>query len=151
MLSIESVAVLLRHILIASADSQYFTLNLRNYGFDTFDTNLLTIPTHVGGVFTMALITYASVKWRQRAFLALTTQVWVLPCLVALLTLPDNASAWSKYAATTALLSYPSPHPLHVGWASANSNSVRTRAVSAALYNSLVQVSPDIPRGRIRI
>jgi hypothetical protein len=89
----------------------------------------------------MALITYASVKWRQRAFLAMTTQIWVLPCLIALLTLPDNASAWSKYAAVTALLSYPSPHPLHVGWASANSNSVRTRAVSAALYNSLVQVS----------
>ena len=90
----------------------------------------------------MGLITYASVKWRQRAFLAMTTQIWVLPCLIALLTLPDNASAWSKYAATTALLSYPSPHPLHVGWASANSNSVRTRAVSAALYNSLVQVRP---------
>lgn len=92
----------------------------------------------------MAAITYASVKWRQRAFLALTTQVWVLPCLIALLALPDNASAWSKYAAVTALLSYPSPHPLHVGWASANSNSVRTRAVSAALYNSLVQVSPVV-------
>jgi hypothetical protein len=88
----------------------------------------------------MAAITYASVKWRQRAFLALTTQVWVLPCLIALVALPDNASAWSKYAAVTALLAYPSPHPLHVGWASANSNSVRTRAVSAALYNSLVQV-----------
>lgn len=92
----------------------------------------------------MAAITYASVKWRQRAFLAMTTQIWVLPCLIALVALPGNASAWSKYAAVTALLAYPSPHPLHVGWASANSNSVRTRAVSAALYNSLVQVNSTV-------
>jgi hypothetical protein len=63
----------------------------------------------------------------------------MLPCFVALVTLPDDASAWIRYSITTLLLSYPYCHAILVGWNSKNSNAVRTRAVSAALYNMFVQ------------
>lgn len=127
----------------------YLTLTLRNVGFDTFQTNLLTIPAQAGAACTIVAMTYLSERWNQRAFCGIITQLWVLPCLIALYHLPEGSfspdipggNLWSVFAVTTVLLSYPSPHAIHVSWASRNSNAVRTRAISTALYNMLVQLS----------
>ena len=67
------------------------------------------------------------------------SNVWILPWLAALVALGSSASNWLRYALLTGLLSYPYCHAILVAWNSRNSNSVRTRAVSAALYNMFVQ------------
>ena len=64
------------------------------------------------------------------------SQLWVLPCLIALELLPSDANRWARYAAMTALIGYPYPHAMQVAWCSRISNSVRTRTISAAIYNS---------------
>ncbi|OJJ60212.1 hypothetical protein ASPSYDRAFT_57687 [Aspergillus sydowii CBS 593.65] len=120
-----------------SPSDQYLTLTLRGLGFDTFNSNLLSIPAQIGTTINMLILTYISVKWNQRAWLGLFTQFWFLPCLIALAILPEGTPRWGSYALVTVILSYPTPHPMQVGWCSSNSNTVRTRTVSAALYKSV--------------
>lgn len=89
----------------------------------------------------MLTITLVAERINQRALCGLFTQFWFLPCIVSLAVLPTTANKWAIYSLITVLLSYPSPHPLQGAWCSRNSNSVRTRTVSAALYNMSVQLS----------
>lgn len=126
-------------------------------GFSTFNANLLTIPSQfMFGVNVSDLpkckFDYASLtapklliisrisEWlNERALVSSTSNIWILPWLAALVGLGDRASDWVRYALLTGLLSYPYCHAILVAWNSKNSNSVRTRAVSAALYNMFVQ------------
>jgi hypothetical protein len=86
-------------------------------------------------------MTYVSEKVNQRAYMGVATQLWVLPCVIALLILPlSTENPWTTYGILVTLLSHPSPHPLQVGWCSRISGSVRTRTVSAAIYNMFVQL-----------
>ena len=90
-------------------------------------------------------MTYVSEKINQRAYMGIFSQIWFIPCLIALLLLPISTSnPWTTYAILTTLLSYPTPHPIQVGWCSRISNSTRTRTVSAAIYNMFVQVQSII-------
>ncbi|KAG7150049.1 putative transporter like protein [Verticillium longisporum] len=125
----------------AGPPDQYLTLTLRNLGFGTFDANLLSIPCQFIGAVMMCIMTYLSTRWNERALFGVFTQFWYLPNLIALAVLPSTAGPWAQFAIVTVLLSYPSPHAMHVAWGSRNSNSVRTRAVSAALYNMMVQLA----------
>jgi hypothetical protein len=94
-------------------------------------------------------MTWLSEIWDSRALLCMFTQIWILPCTIALSLLPagnltpdvPGGNVWLAFALVTMLLCYPSPHAIHVSWASRNSNAVRTRAISTALYNMLVQLS----------
>ena len=92
----------------------------------------------------MLIMTHVSEKINQRAYLGIFVQLWFLPCVIAMSVLHDSVSKWSRFALVTVLLSYPTPHPLQVGWCSRNSNTVRTRTVSAALYNMAVQLQAII-------
>ncbi|KAK0702369.1 major facilitator superfamily domain-containing protein [Lasiosphaeris hirsuta] len=128
----------------AGPPDQYLTLTLRQLGFDTFDSNLLSIPCQVATTINMLLLTWISEKINQRALLGVVVELWLLPCVIALSVLPSETSRWASYGLVTVLLSYPSPHPMQVGWSSRNSNTVRTRTVSAAVYNMAVQLQSII-------
>ncbi|KAB5523818.1 major facilitator superfamily domain-containing protein [Coniochaeta sp. 2T2.1] len=122
--------------------AQYLTLSLKGLGFDTFQTNLLTIPYTVLHMVTMLGITYLGEIIGELTFVSLSGQIWALPFLIYLTVAnTGSVSRWVIYAVTTLLLAYPNPHPIQVGWNSRNSNTVRSRTVSAACYNMFVQAS----------
>lgn len=84
-------------------------------------------------------MSWVSEKLNERALVSSTSNIWILPWIAALVGLGSSASNWVRYALLTGLLSYPYCHAILVAWNSRNSNAVRTRAVSAALYNMFVQ------------
>ncbi|KAH8812635.1 major facilitator superfamily domain-containing protein [Xylogone sp. PMI_703] len=125
-----------------STPSAYLTLSLRGLGFDTFKTNLLVIPSKVLHVITMLGLTYAGEVFGELTYTALIGQIWALPFLIFMNLVDINQiNKWFAWLIMTALLCYPNAHPIQVGWNSRNSNAVRSRTVSAALYNMCVQTS----------
>ncbi|KAH7917923.1 allantoate permease [Leucogyrophana mollusca] len=124
-----------------SPPNTYLTLLLTNIGFNTFQTNLLTIPSTALGIVTMFIITLISESVNERSMVAMVEDLWTLPFLVALYCLPDNPNSWIFFGIVTGLLSYPYTHPIQVGWCSRNSGAVASRTVNASLYNMFVQAS----------
>ncbi|KAH8913557.1 ophD encodes a permease for phthalate transporter [Atractiella rhizophila] len=120
--------------------SSYLTLTLRQLGFNTFKTNLLVIPANVLLMIQMIVLARVSRRIKERAFTAMLGSLWVFPLLITLIFLPADVNHWGKYAVLVLLLGYPYCHPILVAWNSANSNSVRTRTISASLYNMSVQL-----------
>lgn len=119
----------------------YITLTLTSVGFDTFTTNLLTIPPAVGHIITLLALTRLSEYVNERSLVSMIQPLWTLPCVIALYIYPRLVTdAWGTYAITAVLLSYPYCHAILVGWASTNSNNVGSRSVSTALYNMNVQL-----------
>lgn len=88
----------------------------------------------------MLIFTPIVERLNQRALFGVFSQIWLLACVLGLRLLPANAGRWSTYIVTAVLIGYPYPHPVQVAWCSRISNSVSTRAVSAALYNMAVQL-----------
>ncbi|KAJ2915153.1 hypothetical protein MD484_g5252, partial [Candolleomyces efflorescens] len=125
----------------ATPPAQYLTLSLRNMGFSTFETNLLTIPAAVGTMISMYAIAVISETVNDRAFVSMAEDLWCLPFLIALRALPNNPNPWIFYGLATGLLVYPSTHPIQVGWCSRNAGGVASRTVNASLYNMFVQAS----------
>ncbi|KAJ5688514.1 Major facilitator superfamily domain general substrate transporter [Penicillium macrosclerotiorum] len=119
----------------------YLTLSLKAIGFSTFQTTLLSIPVTVFASINLLLVTQLTEKVHQISLIGLLTQLWCLPLLIVLYTSAGSLSSWGLYAVTFVLLGWPSPHAAQVGWCSRLSNSVRTRTISAALYNITIQLS----------
>lgn len=117
----------------------YLSYILKQIGFSTFHANLLAIPSQFLYAVNLLIITWLSEKFKERSILASMSNIWIFPWMVALVALPATISPWVRYALITGLLSYPYCHAILVGWNAKNSNSVRTRAISAALYNMFVQ------------
>lgn len=95
-----------------STPTNYLTLSLKGIGFNTFQTNLLTIPYSVLHIILMLIITYASEVTGQLTLTALTGQIWALPFLVYLYAVDINSvNKWLAWAIMTLLLSYPNGKP----------------------------------------
>ncbi|KAL9608115.1 MAG: hypothetical protein Q9167_007039, partial [Letrouitia subvulpina] len=124
-------------------ETSYLSLTIRSLGFNVFQTNLLIIPSSVLFILQLLFWTWFSEKFNQRFFIGLISQIWVIPLLIALETLPlkfHNAQ-WARYALTSLIVGYPYAHAMLVAVTSRNSGSVRTRTVGSSLYNMAVQTS----------
>ncbi|KAJ3789968.1 major facilitator superfamily domain-containing protein [Lentinula aff. detonsa] len=130
----------LTHMIPVGPPQNYLTLSLRNLGFSTTHSNLLTIPSSVLGLLMLLFCVYLSEIINSRVFATIILQLWALPLLIALYTFNAQTSQWVYYAVVTLITGFPYVHPIQVGWASRNSYSVRTRTVSASVYNMFVQV-----------
>lgn len=124
--------------------SNYLTLQLRHLGFSTEQTNALSVPAPAIGVVLLFLVVIVSEVVDNRSFVAMSQSVWFFPLCFALYALPSDASPWTFWAVATLQQGFPYVHAIQVAWVSRQSGSVRTRTISAALYNMLVQVSAII-------
>ncbi|KAF2130741.1 MFS general substrate transporter [Dothidotthia symphoricarpi CBS 119687] len=122
----------------------YLTLQLRSLGFDTFQTNLLTIPAYVLFIIQLLFWTWVSEKVNQRFLVSLVSQIWNMPVLIALALLPAAASPWARWTLCTLLVGSPYAHAIIVSITSRNAGAVRTRTIASAMYNICVQASSII-------
>ncbi|KAL1310640.1 hypothetical protein AAFC00_000908 [Neodothiora populina] len=120
--------------------SQYLTLSLKGLGFGTFQTNLLVIPSTCLHMVNLLISTYASEVLNQLSLVGISSQLWPLPMLIWFVAVDTtHVNKWVIWAVTSLIIGSPYTHALQVSWCSRNSNSIRTRTVSAAAYNMLVQ------------
>ncbi|KAF6825755.1 MFS transporter [Colletotrichum musicola] len=118
----------------------YLTLTLRRIGFTTFNSNMLTVPSAVLQIITMLALAFSSDHWKERAFHCIFGELWIMPLLIGLLTLPDGGRDWERFSMVTLISGYPYFHPIVSSWISENTFDVKKRAISAATYNVIVQV-----------
>ncbi|KIK70542.1 hypothetical protein GYMLUDRAFT_32584 [Collybiopsis luxurians FD-317 M1] len=129
----------LTHMMPVGPPQNYLTLSLRHLGFNTTQSNLLSIPSSVLGLLMLLFCVFLSEIINSRVFATIILQIWALPLLIALYTFNAQTSQWVYFAVVTLITGFPYVHPIQVGWASRNSNSVRTRTISASVYNMFVQ------------
>ncbi|QGN14480.1 putative transporter YIL166C [Kluyveromyces marxianus] len=119
----------------------YLTLTLKSVGFGTLNVQLLSIPYQVIHIILLIGITWLSERLNERAYMGIIAAVWN-SLFVGILRWWSGSlvNAWPTFALCTLLLGAPYIHAICVSWVSRNSNSIKTRAVSSALYNMAVQV-----------
>ena len=91
----------------------YLTLVLRSLEFNTFETNLLTVPAYVLFVLQLVFWTWVSEKINNRYLIILICQIYMFPLLVGLETLPAGAKYnWSRYVLNMMLVGFPYVHAI---------------------------------------
>jgi hypothetical protein len=91
----------------------YLTLNLKALGFDTFETNLLTIPAYVLFLIQLVFWVWVSERINNRQAIVLFYSFWCLVLLLALELLPSTAGPWAWYAVTMLIVGYPYIHAIN--------------------------------------
>ena len=122
----------------------YLSLTLKRIGFSTFDSNMLSIPSAVLQIILMLALARSSEITGERTFHCLTGEFWVMPLLIALITLPPGGYEWGRFTLTTLISGYPYFHPIVSAWISENTFDVKKRAITAATYNVIVQIGSAI-------
>jgi hypothetical protein len=90
--------------------------SLKGLGFNTFQTNLLVIPSQVLSMITLLTFTRVAGWTKRLAFNGIIGQIWALPFLIALYTIDTTtANKWVVWAIVSLLLGYPSNHSVQVG------------------------------------
>ncbi|KAG2350918.1 MFS general substrate transporter [Suillus weaverae] len=117
----------------------YLTLSLKNLGFTTTQSNLLTLPSTICGLLTLLLTSYLSEFVHSRVGACLVLQIWALPLLVVLRSFGRSTNQWDYFVVVTLITGFPYVNPIQMAWASRNSGSVRTRTISASIYNMFLQ------------
>ena len=123
---------------------RYFQENLRVLGINGLEGNLFTVALYGTWVVWLLFFTGSSEWLNERLLLSSLSQIWAFPMLVALVYLPEDRDHRDTYALTMLLSAQPFVHAILAGLASRNSGSVRSRTISAALYNMCFQVSSII-------
>jgi predicted MFS family arabinose efflux permease len=119
----------------------YLTILLKRLGWSTFNVNLLTIPHNLLHILGLLYITKLSEHIDERSLVALVVPVWLLPLLAILCWWQGSMiNAWGTWLLCNLILGAPYIHAICVSWVSRNSGSIRTRAVSSAMYNISVQL-----------
>ncbi|KAK6460942.1 putative allantoate permease [Scheffersomyces coipomensis] len=120
----------------------YQTINLRELGFSTLNTNLLTIPSSVISIIFLLLITWLSEKVNNRALLCLSLPIYAIP-LMGVIAFWEGTmtNKWGTYTLITLMVGAPYIHAILVAWVSTNSNSIRSRSVASTVYNISVQIA----------
>lgn len=124
----------------ATPVQSYLTLTLKRLGFSTFNSNMLTIPSAVLQIITMLTLAFSSDYFNERAFHAFFGEFWIMPLLIAMLTIPDGGRDWGRFSLVTLISGYPYFHPIISSWLSENTFDVKKRAITAATYNVIVQI-----------
>jgi hypothetical protein len=91
----------------------YLTLNLKSLGFNTFQTNLLTIPAYVLFLIQLVFWSWYSEKINNRMAIVLFYSFWCLALLLALELLPSTAGPWSWYSITIMMIGFPYIHSIN--------------------------------------
>ncbi|OJJ74579.1 hypothetical protein ASPBRDRAFT_193294 [Aspergillus brasiliensis CBS 101740] len=124
--------------------SSYLSLTLTRLGFDTFDANMLSIPSAALQIILMLALSKSSDIFGERTFHCLFGEFWSLPLLAALVALPNYGYNWGRFAVSTMISGYPYFHPIVSAWISENTFDVKKRAITAATYNVIVQIGSII-------
>ena len=91
----------------------YLTLILKSLGFNTFETNLLTVPAYTLFVLQLIFWTWLSERINNRYLIILVCQIWMFPLLVALETLPGGKTYnWPRYVLNMMLVGFPYVHAI---------------------------------------
>lgn len=93
----------------ATPVSGYLSLTLKNLGFSTFNSNMLTIPAAVLQIILMLTLARSSEYFNERTFHCAFGEFWVMPLLGALLALPSHGYMWPRFAITTMISGCKSP------------------------------------------
>ncbi|KAH8883440.1 MFS general substrate transporter [Thozetella sp. PMI_491] len=96
----------------ATPVTAYLTLNLKALGFDTFQTNLLTVPAWFLFLIQLIFWTRVSETINNRFLIVLMCQIYMLPLVIALEVMPPTASPWAWYAVSALLVGYPYVHAI---------------------------------------